>query len=77
MSDRPSWGGARVHVTTRIDANDCTDLYETPFGWLTVWKVDGASRDGVKAKAGTSIMVHRTDAPPPATIKLKRKYYRS
>tara|TARA_Y100001949_G_C15943958_1_gene311500 strand:+ start:330 stop:581 length:252 start_codon:yes stop_codon:yes gene_type:complete len=73
---RPSWGGARVHSTTLIDVAEDggVEQYETPFGYLIVWKVDGKSRDGIKGKAGTSRMFHRRDCHPPQRMGLRRKH---
>ena len=55
-----------------IKSTDEKDVYETPFGYLEVYKVDKIGREGFKA--GTSVMIPYPDSLPARKIKLAKKY---
>jgi len=71
------WGGAVVTTTMMVATNEAADTYRTPFGYKSVWKIDGEDPRGVKGKAGQSRTFPRTDTPPPRKVQSKRKYRRA
>jgi hypothetical protein len=55
-----------------IESDETKDVYNTPFGILTVYKQDELGMKG--GKAGTSHTVPHQGQPPPRRMKLKKKY---
>ena len=55
-----------------IESTEEKDVYETPFGYLEIYKKDKPGRDG--HKAGTSSMIPYPDALPTRQMQPAKKY---
>ena len=55
-----------------IESTDEKDVYETPFGYLEIYKKDKIGQGG--HKEGTSKMIPYPDTIPARQIKLAKKY---
>jgi hypothetical protein len=58
-------------MSNPVESTDDWDIYQTPFGKLTVFKRD-VSKGEIKGKAGSSKMEY--EGLPPRKMKLKKKY---